>query len=131
MNQEALRDTSILLVEAETLLAIMYAKCFVDLQIPTVFTETQIPENLLELMESKGIDAAILHISAEKEKNAILVAHRAGKKIIVIRRSPPTTWLEVRMYKEFEAAGIPMVDKSADAFDRALEKLSTPTSFSA
>lgn len=119
-----LRGKSVLFVESQLILSEYYAWCYFSERMRRVDISTEVPHNLFETMEQRGIDSAILHTSSLLVETPILEAHEAGKKIIVIKRNPPATSDEAEMYSRFERAGIVTVEKNITCFETALNLLS-------
>lgn len=126
-NHPNLHGRSIFLVEAEQLLGEMTAICYVGEGFSKVELDTVVPDNLLEIMDKKGIESAIIHPSNSIEEASILKAHEAGKKIVVIKRRVPIIAEDIPMYDRLGEAGVPLIDKSTNFesyFGDSLSRLS-------
>jgi hypothetical protein len=80
MNRETLSKTSIFLVESQKLLGPILAHCLLELEIPEVYINEQVPTDLLNYMNQNNIDSAIIHVSAESEKMLFWKHIMQGKK---------------------------------------------------
>jgi choline kinase len=100
------------LSESETTLGLWGSQCDMEENFTTVAGDFIIPNNLLQVMEEKNIDAAIVHTASLHDEQPVLEAFNAGKNIVVVKRNPPTTIEENEMYKRLEKAGVATIEKT-------------------
>lgn len=120
----ALRGQSAFLIESQLILSEYFVHCYINEGMSRVDVDTEVPSDLLEIMQNRELDSAILHTSSLADETPILEAHLAGRHIVVIKRNPPATREELQMYSRLEEAGVVTIEKTTGCFDTALERLS-------
>lgn len=107
-----LEGRSVLILESDGCSRHVSAECFVGGMKP-IEEGDLLPRNLLEYMNEKGFEAAIIHPCTLRYEQEILNAHQAGKKIVVIEG----VWCSAEqeeMYRKLEEAGVSIFKKSAE-----------------
>jgi hypothetical protein len=105
-----LEGRSILIVESKNRGGILYDNCFSSANMRKFEFAEWCPQNLLEFMNQKDIELAIIHPSAISDAEEIIAAHKAGKKIVVIEGVWCTSD-QGNMYQRLEKEGIPLIEK--------------------
>jgi hypothetical protein len=101
---------SLLIVESKDFGAMIYANCFVRANMRNIQFSEECPRNLLDFMNEKDLELAIIHPNWVHDDEAIIEAHKAGKKIVVIEG----LWCaneQGEMYERLKNAGIICVEK--------------------
>jgi predicted transcriptional regulator len=106
----ALSGHSVFLAESMFLLSHYVAWCS-EYEGMTVECASEIPRNLLQLMNSEGIESAIMHISSLSEETAVLEVHRAGKKVVVLTRET-LTQNDIDLEERLRSEGVAIVTKN-------------------
>jgi|GEM_PF-3611792 len=112
--ESRLSGKSVLIIESKDFAAWMVTELYVRRGVKDIVVVGDLPnkEKLLNYMDSKNLDGAIIHTAFPEDEEQILNAFNAGKKILVLKRDSTMSLEEDSFYKRLEENGIATISKS-------------------
>lgn len=66
---------------------------------------------------------AVIHTALLSDEKEVLTAFCDGRKMVIIKREPPATYEETRMYQRLEEKGVITIPKKGNIVEEVVEKM--------